>query len=1133
MDPFDRQIVAALKETRLDWNTFEACMGDLLRDTFPGLVPVPGGNDAGMDAAVADGRGEPFPLVCTTSRDDVKGNLTRNLESYKRRKLPRRLVALATSQVLTPPNRRDLERRAKDQGFTMLQIFDQRAIADRLYNNSRWCRDLLGLTGRPSALSKVPKTRRALLAIDLVGRDADVEWLETTSGDRLLHGEPGSGKTCLARRLAEEGRALFLTGTDETHVAEALREQRPEVIVVDDAHRDLEPLDMLRHLREREIGARFSILAISWTGERARVAEALGTISEDRVRRLELLPFRDILEVIRQVGVQGPDELLRVLADQAANKPGLAVTLALLCLQGDWQKIVEGEALRATLMPFFEDLVGREVTPFLAAIGLGGDRGMPLSVVERFLDFDPGNAWVTANDLAAGGVLAEVEKGVMAVWPHDLRSALLRHVFFGGSVATLDHRKLLEQAPSFPHAVKAVLAAVHRGAEVPDQELRELVLRSGPTEIVPGFRSPDDVEVWRGYTALGDEQARWALERYPAEPLDLARDALRNTPRAAISKLLERAAHTTGSRHSQPSYPLRILKNWLEDLDVPAESIQRRKQLVRQAKVYLRDGGRRGVGMQALFLALSPRLESSSMDLLGERVTIRSGLLPLARIGEMTDVWEEIREAVGVVDAETWPFLTGGLWSWIYPSHVLAGQDLPEKLREQMHAFAALVLEDLAARVDGPGLAAGLVRLARKMNLDLSLELDPIFELLYPAEDKEAEAEATEAIRELAARWAVTKRPAEAAKSLAWYESEADRIAHLKWPPRAQELCRLMAEDVPNPAPWLAALVDVEIPSALIQPFLEKTVKLRPKGWKRLVEKCLGAGSLMPFAAALVLEQAAVPDKLRELAFDKVIALPWLVERLSWRNELPLAILKGLLLHADWKVAVAAAVGVWLTEPRGQVGEAVAEPWRAAIISASGDEREIESLGFQYWLGEILGKDSKLAFAWVRKLVDKRDLEPRPVDNGTALDKALAVLESHHRIEILDSVSEPLHTHRLLQRLVGESSTAYRKLLATRRLRQYQLQPLAWFPDSRWTQWALMALAEDHDPREVAGAAFGGIHSYTKSGQSYWGEWERAFAELESHPDGQIREVARQGRRIARERVKDAERLQRLDKLAS
>lgn len=79
-DPFYQQIIAALKKP-LDPDLFEECCSDILRVEFPTLVPIRGGSDIGMDGAIADGQGPPFPLICTIGKD-VIGNLTKNITSY-------------------------------------------------------------------------------------------------------------------------------------------------------------------------------------------------------------------------------------------------------------------------------------------------------------------------------------------------------------------------------------------------------------------------------------------------------------------------------------------------------------------------------------------------------------------------------------------------------------------------------------------------------------------------------------------------------------------------------------------------------------------------------------------------------------------------------------------------------------------------------------------------------------------------------------------------------------------------------------------------------------------------------------------------------------------------------------------
>ena len=142
---------------------------------------------------------------------------------------------------------------AQKKGFRMVQVFDRRALADRLYRSSRWCQELLRLAGQPSPLSVVPLTRRPLIDLEPIGRAQDLEWLLGMSEDRVLAGEPGSGKTHLARYLMlfRGWPALFLVSRDFDMgaIANAVRDLQPRVIVVDDAHEN--PSDLAKHAKHQ------------------------------------------------------------------------------------------------------------------------------------------------------------------------------------------------------------------------------------------------------------------------------------------------------------------------------------------------------------------------------------------------------------------------------------------------------------------------------------------------------------------------------------------------------------------------------------------------------------------------------------------------------------------------------------------------------------------------------------------------------------------------------------------------------------------------------------------------------------------------------------------------------------------
>ena len=280
-DPLYEQIVAGLAG-HLDPTTFERCVNSLLLGEFPGLASVPGGKDSGTDGALP---GQQGPVICTTA-DDAARNLRESLDARIAADLPGRRAVFVTSQALTAQKRFQLEQIARERAFTLEQVIERGGLAERLYRSPRWCKELLDLTGSPPALSALPRTRRPFLDLEPVGRDADLEWLLSTPGDRVLVGEPGSGKTFLLAQLAREGRGLFLASADLTEIANAVREQKPGTIFVDDAHRDPALLEHLRHLRDGEVEAEFSILATTWPGARDRITSALGELPSLQVSRL-------------------------------------------------------------------------------------------------------------------------------------------------------------------------------------------------------------------------------------------------------------------------------------------------------------------------------------------------------------------------------------------------------------------------------------------------------------------------------------------------------------------------------------------------------------------------------------------------------------------------------------------------------------------------------------------------------------------------------------------------------------------------------------------------------------------------------------------------------------------------------
>lgn len=305
-DPFYRQIEARLSGL-LDANLFERCACDIINKDGLHVAPIPGGNDYGMDGAIADWEDVPFPLVCTIS-NDVSGNLKRNIKRYIKMGGTRRKVMVSTPRQLTPKRRWYLEKCATELGFTLIECYDRARLVRLLYQSPLWCRDLLGLTGDLPALSIFPRSMRHSFDIPLIGRDGDLERLISIEGDRLLVGQPGSGKTFLLAALARENDGAFVVSDDIVAISASFRELHPSILIIDDAFQRKELITSLLHYR-RETGAGFAIIASCWPSDRYLIENTLA-LSSSAIHMLCPLIIPQMADIVRHAGVAGPDELV-------------------------------------------------------------------------------------------------------------------------------------------------------------------------------------------------------------------------------------------------------------------------------------------------------------------------------------------------------------------------------------------------------------------------------------------------------------------------------------------------------------------------------------------------------------------------------------------------------------------------------------------------------------------------------------------------------------------------------------------------------------------------------------------------------------------------------------------------------
>ena len=201
-----------------------------------------------------------------------------------------------------------------------------------------------------SALSELPLVVRAGLDITPIGRDKELSYLKSTDNDTLVVGQPGSGKTFLFYQLARDGLGLFINSTDSNKIIRAYKDKKPNLLFVDDAQLYERVINDLIRFRT-ETDSKFIIIASCWPSSKDKIMRVLN-ISESRTVTLNLLTRDEIVQVINSVGLTYPDFLVQEIVEQAVGRPGLAVTLADMCLKGDARDVYFGEILTRSLSKF-------------------------------------------------------------------------------------------------------------------------------------------------------------------------------------------------------------------------------------------------------------------------------------------------------------------------------------------------------------------------------------------------------------------------------------------------------------------------------------------------------------------------------------------------------------------------------------------------------------------------------------------------------------------------------------------------------------------------------------------------------------------------------------------------------------
>ncbi|WP_410605800.1 hypothetical protein [Amycolatopsis sp. lyj-90] len=1079
------QVFRALDERPVNPAEFELCACALLQARYPGLSPVEGGHDFGRDGDVYFPFGESdlgsFGRFLATTGDPV-ANLRTGLRRMHEEGVAVDLVVMACLAPVNATTRAKLDKLCADRGLSPPHVYARNWFAGELVREPTWRKRLLGITGELGALLDHPletlesAAPRSSTLVGRVTERATLDQLVDTATDVVLVGVPGVGKTRLTTEL--EHRVAFLQSAEPGQVVADLRHTDPQAVVVDDAHDRHHDLQVLRRARIQE-GLSFSIIATTWPDQTEAVADVLPGATTVTI---DLLEPAEIDTLVQAVGVTG-HRARQLIHQQAEGRPGWALALCELIVQGDGHNVVTGAAHLANIERFLRRTTESE-TALDALACVAALKHASTELVHELAPLvgtAPAALIGMFNRLARNGLLDRSTRG-WSLQP-ALCAPLVARWFFTDP-AGRPWSTLLKAFPdhSLPLTDSMIAAAAAGSARARDTA-------DGWAQALQDADRLDEntLTLLGDYSMLSVEAAQLAVEHAcavlatPREPMQIlgmpydpagraASKLISNVARQwllprAVTAMLGLVAEDPRPRPQNPDHPMRVLTDLTRMIDPDfGTTVEISERLLACALGWLAESPdpTKWTTTAELFAAIFSPEVSGHWPVPGapDTVSFSEGIDTAANLSRLIELWARVERMLNadheaeapVCPPEALALLVDLAAGWLrlgagFGTGTTGVQD-EQKLAGQFGGRR--ILESLRPMVRSvPGLALRAQRLLDEpsWNSDvpddppLAFDIDPDLDAFvggsrHFGSDVGAELERRAARISDLARRLVELGGEDGAARLAELGRQAQLAGHAN-EGHAERVAVNMREHMIDPFAWYQAAL-LQGSTALLQAALAQCLErdptsIAPDAWTRhLSDPTLRASVL-----SVVLARSDVDDISIAVLADLNSGDVWLLDRLMVRDT-PDALLRHLLGHPVPAIATATALSFSIGQKHGPPLPDDWKPdWRNAISKMRGEDLSASGTWrANVLLGHLATEDPDLFEEWfMRRLDDMSSTTYLRAPGPRGCERHLTQLPQAHRARLARryaSLPGPTIGQSLLTYLIGTDRELAERLIEER-----------------------------------------------------------------------------------------------------